>query len=255
MKLNISNIQHFSVGDGDGIRTTVFFKGCNLICPWCHNPENLSFTPSVMHYKTTDTTEVCGKQVTVDDILPELLEDIEFFRQSGGGITLSGGEVMLQAEGAAALAKRLKEQGVAVLIDTAGCVPFQQFERTTPYVDGYLFDFKTADAKKYLDIGGDLEQVEYNISGLLQTDTTLHIRIPLIPNFNTDTASIDAICAHLSKIGIKQVELLPFHRLGSAKYAALGKRYLYEHISPLTPQQIDKIQQQYKKYFIVKTEY
>ena len=87
MMINISNIQHFSVGDGPGIRTTVFFKGCNLCCPWCHNPENLRPEPTILHYKQTGRTEYMGKKVAPEEILPELLEDRDFYAQSGGGVT------------------------------------------------------------------------------------------------------------------------------------------------------------------------
>ena len=131
--LNISNIQHFSVGDGDGIRTTVFFKGCNLCCPWCHNPENLSAKPSVLNYKVTNKTEIVGKFVYAEDIIDELLDDKDYYEESNGGITLSGGEVMLQADGIVPLLKLLAENEVSVLIDTAGCVPYAGFQKINPY--------------------------------------------------------------------------------------------------------------------------
>lgn len=241
MILNISNIQHFSTGDGEGIRTTVFFKGCNLRCPWCHNPENLSAAPSVLHYKNLDKTEIMGKRVTVDEILPELLEDKDFFDQSSGGVTLSGGEVMLQASGAAELAGRLKENGVSVLIDTAGSVPYSEFEKLNGIVQGYLFDFKTADEKKYKAIGGDLELICDNIKRLSESDVELHIRIPLIPGFNTDDASLHGICKRLWDIGIKEVELLPFHRLGTGKYQALGLEYKYADVPTMDNSTFSKI--------------
>ena len=94
--LNISNVQHFSVGDGDGIRTTVFFKGCNLRCPWCHNPENLTKAPVTLRY-SNGKTETLGREIRAEALLPELLEDLDFYRDSGGGVTLSGGVVMLQS--------------------------------------------------------------------------------------------------------------------------------------------------------------
>lgn len=241
MILNISNIQHFSTGDGEGIRTTVFFKGCNLRCPWCHNPENLSAAPSVLHYKNLDKTEIMGKRVTVDEILPELLEDKDFYDTGSGGVTLSGGEVMLQASGAAELAGRLKEKGVSVLIDTAGSVPYSEFEKLNAVVQGYLFDFKTADAKKYKEIGGDLELVSENIKKLKNEKLELHIRIPLIPGFNTDLGSLEAICRHLEKTGIKEVELLPFHRLGSGKYEAMGLEYKYAKVPMMDNSTFSKI--------------
>ena len=251
MLLNISNIQHFSTGDGEGIRTTVFFKGCNLRCPWCHNPENLSAAPSVMRYKAIDKTETLGKKVEIEDILPELLEDKDFFLQSGGGVTLSGGEVMLQADDVAVLVKKLNEYGISVLIDTAGCVPYKEFEKLNPLVQGYLFDFKTANAQNYKEIGGDLETVTQNLTRLISDGVNVQVRIPLIPNFNTDEDSILRICERLKMIGIDEVELLPFHRLGSAKYEALGLDYQYKNYEPLSKDKLDEIVKQYSKYFKV----
>ena len=251
MLLNISNIQHFSTGDGEGIRTTVFFKGCNLRCPWCHNPENLSAAPSVMRYKAIDKTETLGKKVEIEDILPELLEDKDFFLQSGGGVTLSGGEVMLQADDVAVLVKKLNEYGISVLIDTAGCVPYKEFEKLNPLVQGYLFDFKTANAQNYKEIGGDLETVTQNLTRLISDGANVQVRIPLIPDFNTDADSILEICKHLKTIGIGEVELLPFHRLGSAKYEALGLDYQYKNYELLSKDKLDEIIKQYSKYFKV----
>lgn len=249
--LNISNIQHFSTGDGEGIRTTVFFKGCNLRCPWCHNPENLSTAPSVMRYKAIDKTETLGKKVEIDDILPELLEDKDFFLQSGGGVTLSGGEVMLQTDDVVVLVKKLNEYGVSVLIDTAGCVPYKEFEKLNPLVQGYLFDFKTANAQNYKEIGGDLETVTQNLTRLISDGMNVQVRIPLIPDFNADEDSIFEICEQLKTIGIEEVELLPFHRLGSAKYEALSLDYQYKNYEPLSKDKLDEITKQYSKFFNV----
>lgn len=251
MLLNISNIQHFSTGDGEGIRTTVFFKGCNLRCPWCHNPENLSSSPMVLRFQAIDKTEVLGRKVTVEDILPELLEDKDFYIQSGGGVTLSGGEVMLQADGATDLTKALKNQDVSVLIDTAGCVPYKEFKKLNSFVQGYLFDFKTANVQNYREIGGDLETVTQNLTQLISDGANVQVRIPLIPDFNTDEDSILEICEHLKTIGIGEVELLPFHRLGSAKYEALGLDYQYKNYEQLSKDQLDEIIKQYSKYFKV----
>ena len=252
--LNISNIQHFSVGDGDGIRTTVFFKGCNLRCPWCHNPENLSVKQSVLNYKTTNKTEIIGKTVSAKEILGELLEDKDYYDESHGGVTLSGGEVMLQAENIIELTRLLKENGIAVLIDTAGCVPYSSFQKINPYVSGYLFDFKTADAEKYREIGGDLSRVSENIRKLKEEGMTVFIRIPLIPEFNTSAKDTHAICEHLQNMEIKQVELIPFHRLGSAKYEAMGLEYKYKDKKPFSKDELNEIETIYTKYFSVKIE-
>ena len=250
--INISNIQHFSVGDGPGIRTTVFLKGCNLRCPWCHNPENLSAAPVTLRYETKKC-ETLGRLVDAEDILPELLEDADFFGTEGG-ITLSGGEAMLQASDLLPLLRLLKEREISVMIDTAGCVPYEDFQKTNPFVFGYLFDYKTADKEKYRAIGASLATVEENILRLLSDGIAVFIRIPLIPGFNTDEGSVSAICERLLSLGIKQVELLPFHRLGSGKYEAMGLDYKYKSIKPLEKSEVRFIQSIYEKYFTVKVE-
>ena len=252
--LNLSNIQHFSVGDGEGIRTTVFLKGCNLRCPWCHNPENLSGKPVVLHYPNGKAPECVGRMVTCEEILPELLEDFDFYRESGGGVTLSGGEAMLQASELRPLVKQLREKGVSVLMDTAGCVPYSQFELLNPDITGYLLDFKTADADRYRAIGGDLERVTENLSRLLSDGVRVTVRIPLIPQFNTAESEIRAICRALSALGVTHVELLPFHRLGSGKYAAMGLEYSYKNQLPLSKAELHAIEDLFKQYFSVKTE-
>lgn len=253
--LNISNIQHFSVGDGAGIRTTVFFKGCNLRCPWCHNPENLTAEPVCMKYTAINKSEVCGRKVLVEEIMPELLEDFDFFVESGGGVTFSGGEVMLQACEASELAKALKEKGVSVLIDTAGSVPYSTFARMNEYADGYLYDIKTADEQKYREIGADPEKVVGNLKRLMQEGRQVQVRIPLIPGFNTDEKSVSGICMLLKGIGVESVDLLPFHRLGSSKYEALGLEYAYKDCQPIPKEKLEEIKKQYSAYFAVNTEH
>lgn len=252
--INLSKIQHFSVGDGEGIRTTVFLKGCNLRCPWCHNPENLSFEPVTLRYKATGLCETLGRRVEAEELLPELLEDLDFYRESGGGVTFSGGEAMLQAEKIAPLSEMLRESGVSVLIDTAGCVPYARFEALHGKVDGYLFDFKTASPEKYREIGGDLSLVTENIRRLLDDGERVEIRIPLIPRFNTDADSVADICAALTDLGIKSVTLLPFHRLGGAKYEALGLEYAYGAEEPIPREERNAIRAEFGKHFEVKIE-
>ncbi len=251
--LNISNVQHFSVGDGAGIRTTVFFKGCNLRCPWCHNPENLTQAPVALCY-TNGTTEILGKKITAEALLPELLEDKDFYEESGGGITLSGGEVMLQSAAILPLVKLLSQNGISVLIDTAGCVPYRHFAVLNPFITGYLFDFKTASEEKYREIGGDLATVSENIRRLQKDGIPLRIRIPLIPRFNADSVSAHAIGTYLSRLGIKEADLIPFHRLGSAKYEAMKLPYAYGDQAPLSEEHLHALEDVYKQYFSIKTE-
>lgn len=254
MLLNISDIQHFSLGDGEGIRTTVFFKGCNLRCPWCHNPETRSPEKQVLYYKNNITKE-CGKYMSIEEIAREVIADKDFYTESHGGVTFSGGEVMLQHEGALALAKRLKQEDINITIDTAGNVPYEYFIQLNDYVDEYLFDYKTPFADKYCEIiGGSLELITENIRKLIKGGKKVRIRIPLIPFFNTDDESIKLFCQKLTDIGCKNVDLLPFHRMGSGKYEALNMKYDFDEAVPLSVEEINHIKSKFDRYFMVKVE-
>lgn len=249
MELNLSNIQHFSVGDGPGIRTTVFLKGCNLRCPWCHNPETQAPQPQLLRYDSLGREELCGKRYSIAQIVQEVLGDKAFYDESGGGVTISGGEPLLQAEGAAELSQALRQSGVSVLIDTAGSLPYAAFEKLNPYVNGYLFDYKTDDAEKYADIGGDLKTVRENLQRLLCAGVSLRVRVPLIPGFNTDDASVQGICGALQRLGVENVDLIPFHRMGSGKYKALGMSYAYENTAPPAAGRVEEIRRTFSDHF------
>ena len=252
--LNVSHIQHFSTGDGPGIRTTVFLKGCNLRCPWCHNPETISSLLQTLHFAAAGQTQTFGARMSVEQVVAEVLEDADFYLVGGGGVTLSGGEPLLQAEGVSKVARELRARGISVVIDTAGCVSYTAFQRLNPIVSGYLFDFKTADAEKYRRIGGNLDLVTQNLYHLKADNVPFRIRIPLIPGFNTDPASVKAIGEHLKGMGIREAELLPFHRLGSAKYEAMGLDYAYRDQAPLSAEALETIEGNYKKYISLKIE-
>ena len=159
MKGNIFDISRASLVDGPGIRTTVFFKGCNLRCAWCHNPESQSARAQMLVYQNKctgcgkckekcphdlescnlcgkcalycphDAREICGKEYTVDEVLKEILKDKTFYDNSGGGVTFSGGECMLQIDFLEELLKACKQNGIHTAVDTAGHVPFDYFER------------------------------------------------------------------------------------------------------------------------------
>ncbi len=240
--LNVSCIQRFSVGDGPGIRTTVFLKGCDLRCPWCHNPENLSALPQTLFYPRTGRSVSYGVLMTTDEIIREVMEDEPFYRAGGGGVTLSGGEPMLQPEGAAELACALKERDVPLLIDTAGSVPWSAFELLAGSAQMYYYDIKTANAALYREvIGADPELVVGNLRRLIANGEIVHARIPLIPGFNMTEDNCAAIADLLRDAGAKYVDLLPFHRLGCGKYAAMGLDYPYRDTLPPTRDETERI--------------
>ena len=264
--LNVSCVQHFSTGDGPGIRTTVFLKGCNLHCPWCHNPENISPQPQTLVYPQADKRVSYGRLRSIDDVAAEVLEDLEFYglntdatgagiAPDAGGLTLSGGEPLLQSKAAAALVRMLEARGVPAVIDTAGCVPWPRFEPFLGHVQAFYFDYKTGDEQLCRELlGGDLGLIRDNLTRLLAAGEPVRVRIPLIPGVNTDIAAIEQICAQLTAAGAGNVDLLPFHRLGSAKYAALGLDYPYKHTPPPDKDVIDAARTIYAKYFECRVE-
>ena len=255
IQLHISDIQRFSVGDGPGIRTTVFCKGCNLRCPWCHNPETISRETVTLTYPKANRSVTYGRLMTVDGIVTEVMEDADFYRESGGGVTVSGGEPLLQAEAVAELAKALQDLGISVLLDTAGCVPWSRFEAVLPYVDTVFFDWKTSDPAFMSErIRGSLPLIKDNLTRLLQTGKDIHIRIPLIPAINTSEEALIAIATDLRETGAKTVALLPFHRLAVGKYEAMGIPYSYRDTPPLPADTLRRAVEILSKDFTVYTE-
>jgi pyruvate formate lyase activating enzyme len=148
----IFDIQRNSYVDGPGIRTTVFFKGCNLRCTWCHNPESQSPLPEMMQNAGMGTE--CGKRQAVGEVMKEICKDKAFYDASGGGVTFSGGECMLQIDFLEEILKRCKQAGIHTAVDTAGHVPFACFERILPYTDLFLYDIKCCDRDKHLTYTG-----------------------------------------------------------------------------------------------------
>lgn len=251
----IFDIERNSFVDGPGIRTTVFFKGCNLKCAWCHNPESQAFAPQMMIYKDkcigcgkckevcphhfsacdlcgrctffcpVDARKVCGKEYTVDQVLAEVVKDKCFYDNSGGGVTFSGGECMLQMDFLQEILKACKENGIHTAIDTAGHVPFESFERVVPYTDLFLYDVKCFNSEKhrqYTGVGN--ERVLENLKKLLATDKPIWVRIPIIPTVNDTEEELQSIKRHICSWGKpEKIELLPYHVMGEHKYTAINR--------------------------------
>ena len=253
-KAIIFDIHHCSTSDGTGIRTTVFFKGCNLKCAWCHNPEGQSPKPQMMFYKDKctgcgkctevcptpknctlcgkcsfycpiDARKVCGKEYTVDEVFAEIMKDKAFYENSGGGVTFSGGECMLQIEFLLDILKKCKENGLHTAVDTAGHIPFESFEKVLPYTDLFLYDIKCFDSethKKQVGVGNKL--ILENLKKLFEVGAKIWIRIPVISDINDSIEEMQAIKEFLDKNGKpEKIELLPYHAMGENKYAAIGK--------------------------------
>lgn len=243
----IFNIQRYSVHDGGGIRTLIFLKGCPLRCPWCSNPESRKKVEPTTWIKN-GRTEKIGDWQSVDEILDEVLKDEIFYRTSGGGVTLSGGEVLLQSEFAGECLKELKKLGIHTAIETTGCFPVERLKEITPYVDQVLFDLKImeqSEAKRI--IGIDPERVRENFDYLLkQKQLQVIPRIPLIPGYTTGEANIQRMIEFLTVRQIKEVHLLPFHQFGSSKYDYLGWEYTMRNVEALSQKEISEIQKKFE---------
>lgn len=242
----IFDVQRNSFVDGPGVRTAVFFKGCNLRCAWCHNPESQSQNAELLFDRSKCTScgrcaeafgsdpafecpshakKRCGKRVTVDEVLAECVKDQRFFDTSGGGVTFSGGECMLQIDFLEALLKRCKQKGLNTAIDTAGNLPYDRFERILGYTDLFLYDVKCADPdlhKRYT--GADNRLILENLRRLLASGAHVWVRIPIIPTVNDTVEEMQRIRSIFTAGPTpEKIELLPYHSMGEGKYGALGR--------------------------------
>ena len=231
-KGRIFNIQRFSIHDGPGIRTIVFFKGCFMRCAWCCNPESQS--REIETLIEAGKAKTVGRDVTVEDIMPEILSDMPYYRRSGGGVTLSGGEVLCQADFARELLRECKENGLHTAVESAASSSFSEIEKILPFLDMYLMDIKHMNAEKHKEYTGvSNERILENARKIADSGVELIIRTPVIPGFNDSAEEIRAI-SHFAKTlpGVREHHLLPYHRLGQDKYAGLGRKYSLSEIEP-----------------------
>ena len=223
MEATIFNIQKFCLHDGPGIRTNVFFCGCNLRCQWCSNPE----------------CQIEQQVYDLESLVQEVLKDKVFYDKSGGGVTLSGGEVLLQAEFAEAFCRRLHEEGVRVAIETAGAVSPERFQQVIRQTDFVFMDLKHHESLRHkAGTGVGNELAIQNLRWLVQSGTEYRIRIPVIPGFNDSLADAEAFCQLFADLGVAHVELLPFHQFGKGKYEKYDLPYAYAAVSRLTKEDL-----------------
>lgn len=259
----ICDIKRFAVHDGDGIRTTVFFKGCPLKCVWCHNPESIGFEPQLAYYRDKcigcgECVSVCpsgahtitgnrhhflrdlcvscgncenaclgealkfyGREMSVEALLPLLLEDRDFYETSGGGVTLSGGECLCQADFCAELLKQLKAKGIHTAVDTCGFVPRENIDLVLPYTDQFLYDIKAMDESVHIRCSGrSNRRILENLRYIDSMGKQIEIRIPFVPEYNA--GEIGSIREFLKGFQhIAGVKVLPYHNYAGSKYAAL----------------------------------
>ena len=230
-KGRIFDIQRFSVHDGPGIRTIVFLKGCFLRCRWCCNPEGQEF--GIQEMTMNGKTKVVGQDITVEDVLDIVERDRIYYGRSGGGLTLSGGECLGQIDFARDLLRGAKERGINTAIESTGFASWDKIEQLAPYLDVYLMDIKHMNSQKHKEFTSQPnELILENARKIAQKFNKLIIRTPVIPTFNATVEEIRAIAKYAKSIGVNEMHILPYHRLGKDKYYGLNRSYSMEEIEP-----------------------
>ena len=233
----IFNIQKFSINDGPGIRSTVFFAGCPLSCRWCSNPESQNRNREAA--LTSGDPKLAGKEWTVDQVIAEVEKDHCFYEESGGGITLSGGEVLQQHAFANALLKEAHKHSLHCAAETTGFASHEVFSEFIQNIDLLLFDMKHCDREIHHEKTGVYNDIILeNMRYALEQRVPVIARIPVIPGFNANKKAAAGMAALLKDMGIKEVHLLPFHQFGEKKYEQLGIPYEMADVKQLHPENL-----------------
>ena len=242
-KGRIFDIQRYSIHDGTGIRTIVFLKGCFLRCLWCCNPESQHYDIETMRVQGKD--KLIGRDVTVSEVMETVRKDRPYYRRTGGGLTLSGGEMLFQREFAGALLRAARAEGISTAAESTGFAEYQHIEALLPYLNQYLLDIKHMDSAKHRRFTGvPNERILDNARRIAASGMTeLSIRVPTIPGFNDSPEEIRAIAEFAGSLpGVRRIHLLPYHRLGIDKYEGLGRQYGMPDISPPSAEQMQMLQ-------------
>lgn len=235
----IFNIQKFSIHDGPGIRTVVFFKGCPLHCYWCSNPESQNGQPEKMWDDQKKAATMVGEYQSIDEIITEVMKDEAFYEESSGGVTLSGGEVLYQAEVATELLRQLKARNIHTASETTGYAKTETFCKFIEQVDLLYFDIKHHDEIQHkIGTGVSLKPILKNLALATKQQSQLIVRVPIIPRYNDGTENAFAFARLFNQLNISEVELLPFHQFGEKKYAALDRTYQLHNIPQLHTEEL-----------------
>ena len=241
-KGRIFDIQRYSIHDGNGIRTIVFLKGCVLRCRWCCNPESQEYAVQTMMVQ--GKPKIIGRDITVAQAMEEVEKDRPYYRRSGGGLTLSGGESLCQPQFARDLLRAAWSVGIPTAMESMACAKYEVIESLLPYLDQYLMDIKHMDPKKHKAFTGRENGLMLENAGKVARSgmTELSIRVPVIPTFNDTPEEIRDIARFADKLpGVKRIHLLPYHRLGQDKYEGLGREYLMKDILPPTNEHMEML--------------
>lgn len=254
----VFGIQHFSIHDGPGIRSTVFLKGCPLRCLWCHNPEGLSCDIGVQYYKKDcmhcgkcgyiyekiyeieklsteekrkivntcphNALRLIGEYLSVNDVMEEIIKDKRYFKTSKGGLTISGGEPMMQTAFACDLARTAKENGITTALETSGYTSLENYKRILPFIDTFLWDYKATGEELHKElIGVSNSKIIANLDFIYNQGANIILRCPLIPGINDTDVHLKAIAEmHKKYPNLAGIEIMPYHKMGVSKAKRVG---------------------------------
>jgi pyruvate formate lyase activating enzyme len=246
----IFDIKRFALHDGPGIRTTVFFKGCPMKCPWCHNPESQKKCPE--RVGKNGKKEIIGEKRSVDEVMNEIEKEVVFYDESKGGVTFSGGEPLIQPQFLSALLKECRKRDIHTTVDTTGCVSPKTFKSIMDKVDLFLYDLKIMDDKKHIQYTGvsNLLVIE-NLKILFKKGKNVIIRFPVIPGVTDTEENIKAVGIFVSSLkNIGEIDLLPYHHTAEGKYQRLKKETMMKTMTVMPPgdERMEEIKQLFKKY-------
>jgi len=253
MKGLIFDIKHYAIHDGPGIRTTVFLKGCPMKCWWCHNPESQLMEPEPVEKvrKIDDIpiskTEISGEWMDVDEVMELIKKDSVYYEESGGGVTFSGGEPLMQFDFVDRMMERCKELGIHTAIDTCGIASRKKFEKILDRVDLFLYDLKLMDeneSKLYTGVGS--EKAIENLRFIASQGKEIYLRFPLIPGITDTKHNLEAMKLLIHQLpGIKKLDVLPFHNIAENKYHRFNKEYKLKETPEPTKEYVAEI----RRYF------
>lgn len=288
----IVNIQDFSLHDGPGIRTTIFFKGCPLHCLWCANPDTQSEKFQLFHsislctgcqecrvacpenvisWKdnieidrarctlcgecieacSTSALRIDGYEITLNTILEKIQSESLFYRNSGGGVTLSGGEPLFQPLFAEAVLKKCRKWGIHTAMETSGCANYETLKRLSTLLDLIYYDVKHLDDTVHRKITGVSNRlILENLQKISLVHSGIVVRVPVIPSINSSEKDMLQLGVFLTKkTAVKRVEFLNYHRLGEQKYASIGKPYTLVDLKPFTEEEFENCVRDFQTKF------
>lgn len=289
---SIVNIQNFSLHDGPGIRTTIFFKGCPLQCHWCANPDTQSAHFQLFHSASRCTgclecmnacseaaiswnkkikidrsnCTLCGEciatcpssalrvdgyKITMNEVLEKIASEKLFYKNSGGGVTLSGGEPLSQPLFAEAILKKCRKWGIHTAMETSGCAPYETLLQLSPLLDLIYFDVKHLDDRIHREvIGVSNRSILENLHKLSEIRSGIVVRVPVIPNLNSAECDMLKLGEFLrAETRIQTIEFLNYHKLGEHKYESIGQYSTLTELEPFTQEEFENCIRQFQACF------